>query len=74
MQSHMQKRILGARCAAGLERNRRIRIAHDGLIFGMSADDIGDHGLEGRERGMCQVLAPRLRVSLAQLLAGIGIK
>src|ERR1035438_5351699 len=40
----------------------------------MRADDVGNHGLERRERRVCQVLAPRVRIGLAQLFAGMGIK
>ena len=37
-------------------------IAHRGLVFRVHADDIADHGLERRERGARQVLAPGLGV------------
>src|SRR5271154_5383644 len=40
----------------------------------MYADDVGDHGLERRERGLRQMLMPGVCVGLAQLLAIMGIK
>ena len=43
----------------------RVRIGDDGLIFRMCPNDIGDQGLERRQRRVVQVFAPRLRIGPA---------
>ncbi len=69
-----KKWILRGFRTAGLECNRGVGVADQGLIFGMGADDIGDQGLERRQRQARCVLTPSVRVGTPQFVAGMGVE